>query len=166
MGKKRRRKNDPTGRGGTRGDRFVLLDFALLDSAAYRSLSTGARALLVEFNRLYNGANNGQLFMSQRDAAKLVGVANHVTAAKYINELIDRGFIRERVKGSFSVKTRMASIYVLTQHRYNDQPATRDFKKWVPPKEQKQRVRKKTATGPRIGPILLEDWPNGCEIAA
>src|SRR5690242_3929299 len=102
MARRRRAKYDPTGR-GERPDRFVKLDFNLLETPAYRSLSTGARALLVEFNRLYNGNNNGQLFMSQRDAAKMVGVTSHTTAAAYIEELKDRGFIKVRTKGSFSV---------------------------------------------------------------
>src|SRR5436305_9553855 len=104
---RRKRKVDATGR--NRNHRFVALDFALLGSDAYRSLSTGARALLVEFNRLYNGANNGELYMSQRKAAELVGVANHATAAGYLRELQDRGFIRQKIKGSFDNKTRFAT---------------------------------------------------------
>lgn len=165
MGRKRRRNIDATGR-TIRADRFVKLDFSLLETVAYRSLSTGARALLVEFNRLYNGANNGQLFMSQRDAARLVGVTSHTTAAGYLKELIDRGFIRERIKGSFNVKTRLATTYVLAQHPYNEQPATRDFKNWKAPKVQKQRARNSATTGANIRPPILMDWPDGDDLLA
>ena len=165
MARKRKRgPYDPKGRSTTHGDRYIKLDYSLLDSPAYRSLSTGARALLVEFNRLYNGANNGQLFMSQRDAARLVGVTSHMTASKYIRELIDRGFVRERVKGAFSVKTRMATTFILSQFGYNDQPATRAFKAWTPPNQHKQRAHKSTATGSKRLPQLLAEWPDGIEI--
>lgn len=164
MGRNRKRKVDATGR--NTNYRFVALDFALLGSDAYRGLSTGARALLVEFNRLYNGANNGELFMSQRKAAELVGVSNHVTAAGYLRELEDRGFIKARIKGSFDNKTRLATTWVLAQHRYNEQPPTREFMRWRASSEQKRRVRKLTITGSKSAPIDLSDWPDGCEIAA
>lgn len=152
--------------GRNKYDRFVKLDFALLSSDAYRSLSTGARALLVEFGRLYNGANNGELFMSQRTAAEMVGVANHVTAARYLRELQHRGFIRPKIKGSFDNKTRLATTWVLAQFPLNERPATRDYMRWRPPPEQKQRVQKMTAAGSKSAPIILSDWPDGCEIAA
>ncbi|GAA4718539.1 hypothetical protein H9L13_07770 [Sphingomonas lutea] len=158
MGRKRRKNHvDATGR-STRPDRFVKLDFNLLETPAYRSLSPGARAMLVEFNRLYNGANNGKLFLSQRDAADRVGVTSHTTAAGYIEELADRGFLRIKAKGSFSVKTRRATTYVLTQHSHNDEPASRDFKHWAP-KEDKRRVQKSAMTGAITEPShLLMDW--------
>lgn len=41
-----------------------------LKSPAYRSLSLGARALLIELKSLYNGSNNGDLFLSVREAAR------------------------------------------------------------------------------------------------
>jgi hypothetical protein len=46
----------------------------MLDSAAYRSLDCVQRCLLHELKRLYSGTNNGQLFLSVRRAAALVGV--------------------------------------------------------------------------------------------
>lgn len=152
--------------GRNKYDRFVKLDFPLLNSDGYRSLSVGARALLVEFGRHYNGANNGELFMSQRKAAEMVGVANHVTAARYLRELQDKGFIRPKIKGSFDNKTRLATTWVLAQFPLDERPATRDYMRWRPPLEEKQRVQKLTAAGSKSAPIDLSEWPDGCEIAA
>ena len=160
----RKSKINATGR--NKNNRYVGLDFALLASEAYRSLSPGARAMLVEVNRLYMGFNNGELFLAQRKAAELVGVANHITAAGYLRELQDRGFIRPKIKGSFDNKTRLATTWVLTQHRYNEQPPTRDFMRWKPAAEQKQRVQKSSQPGAKIASTPLDEWPDGCEIAA
>ena len=44
-----------------KGPQFVQLFNYVIDSPAYRGLSSSARAALVEFARLYNGRNNGQL---------------------------------------------------------------------------------------------------------
>lgn len=159
MAKRRTKKYNATGRSDTR--RFVLLDFALLETGAYRSLGVGARALLIEFHMLYNGANNGTLFMSQRDAAERLGVRSHATAARYIAELEDRGFIKTRIKGSFSNKTKLASTFLLTNQRYNDEPATREFRKWTPPTRQKSRKQKLDVTGSKKRPALPEGWPDG-----
>jgi hypothetical protein len=161
---RKKRKVLPNGR--NKHNRYVGFDFQLLSSDAYRSLSTGARALLIEFGRLFNGDNNGELFMSQRTAAEMVGVANHTTAARYLHELEEKGFIRPRTKGSFDNKTRLATSWVLTHWGYNDKPATRDFMRWKAPPDRKQRVRKSAATGSKSAPIDLSDWPDGCEIAA
>lgn len=140
--------------------RFVALDHSLLDSEAYRSLSCGARSLLVEFAKLYNGANNGELFMSQRTAAAKLGISSHTAAARYIDQLIDRGFISIRIKGSFNVKTGRATSYVLAQYRMGDQPPSRAFKKWTPPAK-KSRGRKGAAAGQKREPVELKEWPAG-----
>lgn len=140
--------------------RFVALDYSLLDSEAYRSLSCGARALLVEFAKLYNGANNGELFMSQRTAAAKLGISSHTAAARHIGQLIDRGFISIRIKGSFNVKTGRATSYVLAQYRMGDEPASRAFRKWVP-SAKKSRGRKGATTGQKSEPIELSEWPTG-----
>ena len=55
-------------RKGKRECRHVRLYAWELESHAYRSLGLGARCLLVELKALYNGANNGSLHMSIREA--------------------------------------------------------------------------------------------------
>ena len=72
MGKRRNRNRvNATGRNNT--SRFVRLDYRILNSNAYRSLSPNARSLLVELVMLYNGENNGSLYLSVRDAARAAG---------------------------------------------------------------------------------------------
>jgi hypothetical protein len=53
-----------------------------LDSPAYRSLSIGARALLVELKALYMGSNNGALFLSVRRAAEKLNSSRGFAAAR------------------------------------------------------------------------------------
>ena len=123
--KNRKRKVDATGR--NTGQKFVQLHDWMLTSGAYRLLSPQARALLVEMMRLYNGGNNGTIFMSQRDAAKALGIKTHATAAEYLRELQHRGFIKVVVYGSFSVKTQLASVYELTMFDVGSRKATKEF---------------------------------------
>ena len=62
-------------------------------SEAWASLSPGPRALYIELKRRFNGTNNGDLFLSHRDAALAINV-NRNTISGYFAALIDRGFIR------------------------------------------------------------------------
>jgi len=81
-----------------------------LESAAYRSLSTDARALLVEFRALFSGREN-RLFMSVREAARRIGVSEK-TGHKALRALLDRGFIRCVEQGGLTRKVKHASIGV------------------------------------------------------
>lgn len=99
---KGRNKANATGRSMT--SRFARLDHSLLESAAYRSLSPNARAVLVELTRMDNGSNNGALWLSVRDAAALMGVANTKTASAALGELQDMGFIVMTKDAHFRVK--------------------------------------------------------------
>jgi DNA-binding transcriptional MocR family regulator len=55
-------------------------------------MKPGPRALYVELKRRFNGVNNGEIFLSHRDAAKALNV-NRNTATAYFRELAERGFI-------------------------------------------------------------------------
>ncbi len=100
--RKRRNKPNATGRNPT--SRFVRLDHQLLTSPAYRSLTTNARALLVELTMLHNGENNGSLYLSVGDAAARMGVADPHTAGRTFDELEIRGFITMTKESYFQVK--------------------------------------------------------------
>src|SRR5258708_1232645 len=93
------RRTDPTGR--SRGDaRHARLYGWMLNSPAYRSLTPLARALLIELYALHNGKNNGELYLSVRDAAKRLNVGK-TKAAPAFAELVDRQFIKARQTGDF-----------------------------------------------------------------
>ena len=122
--KMRRRRKNPA-------HHFVQLFTWVLRTDAYRALSPGARATLVEFYALFKGDNNGDLFMSVRELSKRLGVAQ-MTATRYRDELISTGFIKTNVKGSFNRKSREATSWILTEHPFQDMGPTREFKDWKP----------------------------------
>lgn len=136
MARSRRAKRGVNSKGrSVRGDaqhvRFYQWE---IKSAAYRSLKPSARALLVEFKALFNGFNNGELFLSVRQAAKRLGCGKNL-AAELIEQLRDRGFIRPNEVGAFNMKAAAgggkATSWILTEHPFgNATVGTRDFMRW------------------------------------
>ena len=116
----------------TKPERFVKLDYYLLKSDAWTDLSHPARSLYVELKRRFNGINNGYLSFSVREAAKILKVSvNKVHAA--FGELEAHGFIRARQKGSFNLKKRHATEWILTEHGFPESAApAKDFMRWHP----------------------------------
>ena len=84
--------------------RFARLDHRLLNSNAYRALSPNARSLLVDLTMLYNGENNGSLYLSVRDAAHRMGVADLSAASRAFDDLVALGFIELTQEAHFTVK--------------------------------------------------------------
>lgn len=100
MGRRsKRNKPNVTGRNNT--SRFARLDHGLLKSNAYRALSPNARSLLVELVTLYNGENNGSLYLGVRDGAHRMGVADLTAASRAFDELQELGFIEMTVDSKF-----------------------------------------------------------------
>lgn len=122
------RKVDKKGR-SKKGERFVKLEHYFLNSGAWRSLKPACRALYIELAQRYNGANNGEISMSAREAARLVHVSKD-TAGKLFNELEEKGFIKCRQKGSFNWKISHASTWILTHYPFNDGLPTKDYMSW------------------------------------
>jgi hypothetical protein len=101
---RRRNRNKPNQKGRNPTSRFARLDHRLLNSPAYRALSTAARALLVELTMLDNGENNGSLYLSIRDAAGRLGMADLSAVRSAFDELQELGFIEMTETASFHVK--------------------------------------------------------------
>ncbi|QCI93903.1 hypothetical protein [Novosphingobium sp. EMRT-2] len=101
---RKRNKNKPNQTGRNRTTRFARLDHSLLNSPAYRALSVAARALLVELTMLDNGENNGSLYLSIRDAAGRLGMADLSAVRSAFDELQELGFIEMTEDASFHVK--------------------------------------------------------------
>ncbi|AMS40508.1 hypothetical protein FHS67_002881 [Aminobacter aminovorans] len=142
------RKQDQKGR-STSGPRYVALPEWILACQAYRSLGPYARCLYVEIKRRYNGQNNGNISMSYREAAHLLGCSNK-PVPNAIDELIEKGFIKPSQKGSFDWKTRLdsgamrATTWILTElpidwPQHSAMPATKEFMAWQPTMEKKTR---------------------------
>jgi DNA-binding transcriptional MocR family regulator len=108
-------------------------------SAAFRSLTPNAVRLLLELKMLFNGRNNGTLFLSVREAARRIGVGKN-QAAQAFADLRDRGFLRANAIGSFNQKSAarrgLATSWVLTEFPVGDDKGagTRDFMRWTPGK--------------------------------
>lgn len=106
---KRRNRNRVNATGRNPTDRFVRLPFRLLISNAYRSINPNARVLLSELLMLYNGQNNGSLYLSVRNAAHRIGVADLSAASRAFDDLMAMGFIEIAQDAHFSVKAADAS---------------------------------------------------------
>lgn len=96
-----------------RSDRYFQLHHYMLKTEAWKALSAAARAVYVQIGSRYNGANNGKLAFSVRDAAAECAL-NKDTASRAFKELEARGFIEETRHGGLSKKTRIASEWRLT----------------------------------------------------
>lgn len=103
------------------------------ESPAYQSLSTDARALLVEFRALYDGGEN-RIHLGVREIRRRLNVGQ-VVAVRARDELQDRGFIRLLTQGAFTRKDRRAAEYALTNEPLdNNSLAPKDFMRWRPQK--------------------------------
>lgn len=91
-------------RSGKETEPFVLMRRSLLHSPQFAALSTPARALVLELHAMYNGTNNGTVFLSVRDAAARLGFSDLKAASRAFHELIDLGWITETIGASFEVK--------------------------------------------------------------
>lgn len=99
MAKRNRNRVNATGRNNT--SRFARLDYRILKSNAYRALCPNDRSLLVDIIMLYNGENNGSLYLSVRDAAHRMGVADLSAAGRSFDTLQDLGFIEMTLPSEF-----------------------------------------------------------------
>jgi len=113
------------------GPRFIQINHYLLSSPAWLSLKPQSRAVYIELAARFNGSNNGEIALSQRDAAHRSKIAKD-TVAKALQELIDKGFIAIVTGGSFVYKLRHATEYRLTDHPFGNERATKEFMSWWP----------------------------------
>ncbi|MDP3960679.1 MAG: hypothetical protein Q8Q26_11590 [Pseudorhodobacter sp.] len=123
--------------------RHVQLAEFLQASEAWATLKPGPRALYVELKRRFNGTNNGQFFLSYRDAAAAVN-AHRNTVGTWFEELQARGFIRlvsAPYLGPSGIG--LASKWSLEEQPTPDgKPAGMAFMRW----RQKQKPRTKNVT--------------------
>ena len=123
------------GRSKSHGKFVMLLDYTT-NCDAWRDLKPSAISVYLLIAMRYNGANNGSIGLSVRDAASLAHIAPG-TAQKAFEALQERGFIKCRKKGAFSVKKRHATEWELTCCPLRvGKPATHDYRKWEPPQIQ------------------------------
>lgn len=130
-------KPNATGRNEHSKQKFVQIPDAILRSPAYRSLTPNARALLVELISIYNGYNNGLLWLSVDDAAARIGRSDHHAAHAAFKELIDVGFVVVESEAYYSIKAGIGSrarcfrLTWLFDHK-NKKPPSDDWKSFEP----------------------------------
>jgi hypothetical protein len=118
---------------------FVMLDYGLLDAEAWRALSPAARAVYIQLVRRYNGANNGTIAYSVREAVTECRVSIN-TALKAFDILESVGFVDCVTGSGFNRKDRQAREWRLTAFLCDRTraPASRRFKGWRPPGDSNQ----------------------------
>jgi hypothetical protein len=118
-----------------RDAKHVRLYAYMLKTPAWQSLSCQAKCLLIELLALYNGTNNGELYMSVRTAATLLHTGLHQATAA-LRELEEKGFIRATRKGSRTRRDeeRLATCWRLTEHDddLTGRQPTKEFMTWRP----------------------------------
>jgi len=124
-------KHDRKGR--SRGVPHVRLDKSIFNSLAYRALSPTARAMLFELIGMFNGANNGELYLSTRDATALVGVTDRAAASAALNDLVAHGLAVREETGDFF--NRHATCYRLTFAPAKGRAPSNEWRDWNQPDE-------------------------------
>jgi DNA-binding transcriptional MocR family regulator len=113
-------------------NKFVMLERWFWRCEAWQALPHPARSLYIELEMLYTGSNNGELFLSIRDAAKLLHTGARQAQAAF-QALEAGGFIRATRKGSRTRRgeQRLATCWRLTKHAddVSGTPASSDFMK-------------------------------------
>lgn len=133
--------------------RHVQLSEWLQATEAWASLKPGPRALYIELKRRFNGSNNGEIFLSHRDAALALNV-NRNTVSGYFADLQERGFILLAVAPHLGPSgTGLASKWVLEEEPTRDgKSAGMAFKAWKQKQNPRQKnghtLPKKQATSP------------------
>ena len=141
------------------GPRHVQLMEWLQTSPAWATLKPGPRALYVELRRRFNGGNNGEIFLSHRDAAKALNV-DRKTVAGYFDILIERGFIvvtRGHCLGPSGIG--QSATYRLTEEKTSEGSATKEFMRWKPTQKKKRPRVKTPLPWGKIYPWLGEKFP-------
>jgi hypothetical protein len=127
------KKHNATGRSTAKLAPFAPVERYVIDSLAFREASLPVRAALLEFYYAYNGSNNGEIRMGSRRLAGRLNVS-HGSAAVYIRELDDYGFIEATHIGGFARRNKKESEYRLTMFVCNKtgQRASKRFLTHVP----------------------------------
>jgi hypothetical protein len=106
-------------------------------ASAWRAMSTGARILYIELrgHLSNNYRNNGKVYLSDRDAAKAIGVTPG-SIVRWYAENEHFGFLRKTSRGFLGIEGRgIADHYRLTEYPTFDNRGThiaptRDFDRW------------------------------------
>ena len=106
---------------------FVQIYDNVLNSSAYLDLKPPARALLIEFHRIYRPSRNGRLSISIREAEKRLRITEPVVL-KAFEDLAEHGFIR--LINHENWQERLAREWELTMLPVNNHEPRNDWMQW------------------------------------
>lgn len=125
-----RRGSKKTGEG-----QYAPLTYAMLRSAAWRSLSGAAVKVFLELHTRFNGSNNGAVRLSYAEAAEALGMGKATVQRAFI-DLQEKGFVVLERKGNWY--HRQAHEWRLTvkpvQKVKGRELPTNDWRTWRPGK--------------------------------
>jgi hypothetical protein len=129
------KRHNKTGRSAST-PRHIRLYHSMTDCPAWHDLNAVARAIYCEIARRYagTGSNNGRIPYSLREAAAELKISR-ATASRALTALVDHGFIVPMMKGAFSLKTRHATEWRLTEFPCDVTHAlvgSKEFMRWTP----------------------------------
>ena len=128
---------DARGNKKGKGGRFFALQDPMMKSQAWQSLRPNEVAVYIRLAFRFNGANNGEIALSVRDAAKEANV-NKDTASKALLSLQEKGLIKLVIPGGYSTNGGKATTYALTCFPIKKgKPASREYQNWNPPEKNK-----------------------------
>jgi DNA-binding transcriptional MocR family regulator len=111
---------------------FVAVPLAILDAPAWRAMDFIAQALWIALRRKLRNdrLNNGKIWLSCRDAAKVLGVNKDTITHRYA-ELEHYGFLRQTAGGFLGCDGHgIATRFCFTDLAHGTHPPTRDYEKW------------------------------------
>ena len=109
--------------------RFVRMPHDFLHHPAFRTASGTAKGVLLELWSRFNGKNNGALFLSYRDAKKLLDLGQAAFSAA-LNDLVERRLIASTNRGGFVGN--LAATWRLTMIANTSEQPTNDYLTWTP----------------------------------
>ena len=109
---------------------FVMLYNWMIDSEAWLDLKAQPRALYLLIKRRFNGSNNGEIYLSHREAAKLLNMHRN-SIGTYFDVLIEHGFLKQTTKPHLGPSgVGQSAKWELTELPVNNRPATKEFMRW------------------------------------
>ena len=115
-------------------EQFKRLRHAMLASDAWRALSGNAIKVYLELCRRYDGRNNGQIHLSQAEAARLLFISKS-SVKRALNLLAKLGFVKYATRGSFY--GRRAATFILTDCTYQGHQPTNEWRAWRLPENRR-----------------------------
>ena len=110
---------------------FVMLYNWMIDSEAWLDLKAQPRALYLLIKRRFNGSNNGEIYLSHREAAKLLNMHRN-SIGTYFDVLIEHGFLKQTTMPHLGPSgVGLSSKWELTELPVNHRPATKEFMRWT-----------------------------------